>query len=441
MKNSRSNIQGLRKLFRFKNSKLLLTVLVFLFGNLLSAQPLTKRVLFLGNSYTDVNNLPQMLSDVCTSMGDVLIFDSNNPGGYTLQGHSTNATSVGKIMLGNWDYVVLQEQSQLPSFPASQVESEVFPYAKTLDSIINVYNSCGETVFYMTWGRKNGDASNCAFWPPVCTYEGMDSLLNLRYRMMADSNHAILSPVGAVWHYVRQNFPSIELYQSDESHPSIAGTYLAACTFYTSLFRKDPVSIPFISTITASEAANIRNAVKIMVYDSLMNWHIGEYDYPLANFIYHPSGSNQLSFTNTSTNAISYKWSFGDGNSSVMQHPVHQYANTGTYTVRLISANCKFSDTTYQVINVYTTIINPVIYQSINWKLSPNPVSTVIQLKLNGISNLTYKILNVSGAEVQNGEINTSDYQINVSSLTAGVYFLSISGKEKFYGQQKFIKK
>ena len=192
------------------------------------AQSNIKRALFLGNSYTYVNNLPQMVADVASSTGDSLIFDSNTPGGYTLEGHSTNATSLAKIAMGNWDYVVLQEQSQRPSFPINQVITDVFPYARFLDSVINAQNICAETAFYMTWGRKNGDASNCAVWPPVCTYSGMDSLLRLRYMMMADSNDAIVSPVGAVWNFIRQNYPLIELYQADESHPSVAGSYAAA---------------------------------------------------------------------------------------------------------------------------------------------------------------------------------------------------------------------
>lgn len=72
----------------------------------------------------------------------------------------------------------------------------------------------------------------------MCTYAGMDSLLHLRYMMMAEDNHAVVSPVGAVWNYIRANFPLIELYSPDESHPSVAGSYAAACCFYTSIFRK-----------------------------------------------------------------------------------------------------------------------------------------------------------------------------------------------------------
>ena len=233
-----------------------------LWGTLAWGQGTTQRALFLGNSYTGVNNLPQMVADAAASAGDNLVFDSHTPGGQTLQAHSTNATSLAKIALGSWDFVVLQEQSQLPSFPLGQVQTDVFPYAQLLNGLILEANPCAETVFYMTWGRENGDAGNCASWPPVCTYNGMDSLLNLRYRMMAADNDAILSPVGAVWHYLRENHPAIDLYQADESHPSVAGTYAAACCFYAALFRKDPTAITYDAGLPAADAANIRAAAQ-----------------------------------------------------------------------------------------------------------------------------------------------------------------------------------
>jgi hypothetical protein len=161
-----------------------------------------KNILFIGNSYTYVNDLPLMIANVSLSTNDTISYNSSTPGGYTFNNHTQDTASISKIKQGNWDFVVLQEQSQLPSFPIGQVSVESFPYAKILDSIINTYNSCAETVFYMTWGRKNGDASNCASWPPVCTYQGMDSLLRDRYTQMAFDNKTILSPVGALWHYL-----------------------------------------------------------------------------------------------------------------------------------------------------------------------------------------------------------------------------------------------
>lgn len=278
-----------------KNKITILSILIYsaTFSN---AQ--TRRVLFLGNSYTYVNNLPQMIADMAASMGDVLIYDSNAPGGYYLGDHLTNTTSVNKIMIGNWDYVVLQDQSMAYAYTSTFMN--MIPYAYKLDSIIKAFNSCGQTMFYMTWGRKNGDTYLCS--PPECTtdtwinrtYYEMDSTIQLNYMFAADSLNTLASPVGAVWRYIRRNFPAIELFQTDESHPSEAGTYAAACCFYTALFRKDPTLISFNAGLSAPDAANIRNAAGLILYDSLLNWHIGEYD-SLINVACPVNGINEIS--------------------------------------------------------------------------------------------------------------------------------------------------
>ena len=404
-----------------------------------NGQSITKRALFLGNSYTYVNNLPQMVEDAASSTGDILLFDSNTPGSYTLQGHSTNVTSLAKIAVGNWDYVVLQEQSQLPSFPDSQVQTDVFPYAHILDSLINADNQCAETVFYMTWGRKNGDASNCASWPPVCTYSGMDSLLNLRYRMIADSNNAVVSPVGAVWKYIRENFPLIDLYQTDESHPTVAGTYAAACCFYTSFFRKDPSLIIFNSSLSNSDAANIRAAAKLVVYDSLLNWHIGEYD-PVANFTHSGSGVNQITFTNSSANATNYYWNFGDGDTSTSENPTHIYLTTGAYIVNLIAGKCGIFNSTSQTINITSSVGVNELIEDQTLIIYPNPVKQLLTINEHLPDNLTYRIFNLTGQEIQAGIIYNSEKQISVSTLPDGLYFLQLFNSNKSIDQKKFIK-
>ena len=181
---------------------LLFFLLITLSSVVVKAQNTLKRALFLGNSYTSYNNLPQLTAQVATSMGDTLVTDSNTPGGYKLSQHHNDATSITKINMPGWNFVVLQEQSQLPAFTDAQVQTACFPYAVLLNDRIKGANPDAETVFYMTWGRKNGDASNCSSFPPICTYNGMDSLLRLRYMTMANDNRALVSPVGAVWRYV-----------------------------------------------------------------------------------------------------------------------------------------------------------------------------------------------------------------------------------------------
>ena len=261
-------------------TKLYITTTLFMFTLWAHGQVSDSiKVLFLGNSYTYVNTLPAMVAECAASDEKEIIQSSNTPGGYTFQGHLTNATSQDLIQQGDWDFVVLQEQSQIPSFPLDQVEVECFPFAAQLNDSILHYNPCAETVFYMTWGRQNGDAQNCGSWPPVCTYEGMDDLLNERYRIMAEDNQAIISPVGAVWRYIRTNNPEINLYNPDGSHPSIEGTYAAAISFYTILFREDPTTLTYNSTVDPATAAIIRDAVKAVVFDDLLEeWHVGEYD-------------------------------------------------------------------------------------------------------------------------------------------------------------------
>lgn len=231
-----------------------------------------KRVLWIGNSYTDVNNLPLLTQKIAESMGDRLEYESNTPGGCTFAGHCQN-NSMDLIQRGGWDIVVLQGQSQEPSFPQEQVERETFPYAQQL--VEAVYRSNGSTVepmFYMTWGRKNGDRYNAQFYPPLATYEGMDSLLYERYMYMGRTYNASVCPVGRVWHYIRDNYRDIELYQSDDSHPSMEGSYAAACAFYVMFFEKDPSRIAFEEGVQSENARIIREVVKTVVYDSLAEW-------------------------------------------------------------------------------------------------------------------------------------------------------------------------
>lgn len=149
--------------------KITLLLAYILFITLQPAMAEKRNVLFLGNSYTYFNNLPQMIADLANSLGDTLTFDSHTPGGYTAFQHSADITSISKIAQGNWDYVSIQCQSQEPAFSPAQVNSQTLPYIISLDSTIQATNSCAETLYFMTWGRKNGDASNCSNYPPICT--------------------------------------------------------------------------------------------------------------------------------------------------------------------------------------------------------------------------------------------------------------------------------
>lgn len=398
------------------------------------------KVLFIGNSYTASNNLPAIINQLALSVGDTLEHSSNTPGGYTFQQHCSNTTTINLIEEAKWDFVVLQEQSQLPSFPDNQVAIMVYPYAAKLDSMIKFYNPCATTTFFMTWGRRDGDPEYCPVFPPVCTYEGMDSLLQLRYTIMAENNHAAIAPVAKVWRKLRTDNPEIELYSHDGSHPSNSGSFAAACTFYSILFGKDPELTSYNFTLDPLEAATIKHTAKAIVYDSLDHWFRFEIR-PIADFSSSVTNATVI-FTNHSTNADSYFWDFGDGNSSTLVSPVHTYSETGRYEVSLeaIDVSCGKSDIAKQIIEIITTgIFNikennvPVFY--------PNPAGSSLIVKTDTkVRYLT--IYDSFGREVicQIAENGCTEIFVDVSTLHNGVYYLVLSGEDYITSRSKFVK-
>lgn len=318
--------------------KNLVLVLVLLLAVKVSSQNQTRKVLFLGNSYTYVNDLPHIISELAASVGDVLIYDSHLIGGYTLEDHFTSTVSLNKIRSQNWDYIVLQEQSQRPAFINPNAFMNSF---LNLTSFIKSNKPCAQVISFMTWGYKNGDTQNCPANPGVCTYDGMQSLLTSRYMNISDLFESEVTPVGVVWKHIKENYPSIDLYQADESHPSVAGSYLAACSFYASIFRKNPAQISHNYGLDATTASIIRNAAKTLVFDQMQQWYIGKY-VPTSNFDYIiGTGHNEIQINrNATTYRNSLVWDFGDGTTATSHSPTHSYAADGTYTIRLTSYKC-----------------------------------------------------------------------------------------------------
>lgn len=415
--------------------KILLTLCTVILVHLSFGQNGGTRVLFLGNSYTNANNLPNVFQSIANAQFDTVFYTANTPGGYTMELHTTNMATLNNIALANWDYVVIQEQSQRPSFPNAQVNADVFPYAKRLDSLINVANSCTETVFYMTWGRQNGDANNCQFFTPLCTYQGMDSMLNLRYKQMAERNAALVSPVGAVWNYIRSNYPAINLYSSDGSHPSALGTYAAACTFYTTIFRKDPNNINYYNTTNTLESNQIKAAVKAVVYDSLTKWNIGKFDNK-ASFIYSTI-QNSFQFESQSPFMPNHLWKFGDGSISNQENPNHMYATSGFYSVIHEVINCGqvFKDSI--IINFLPLGIKDEQFEVSS--IYPNP--TKGRLKIESSNSIeAIKIYSLKGEVVFQQIAFSTQVNLDLSELLNGVYFLEIENSSGQISRKKIVK-
>ena len=309
-----------------------------------------------------------------------------------MAGHASNATSLSKISSQEWDYVVLQSQSQEPSFPPSQVANDVYPYAERLTDSIRNNTSCGTPLFFMTWGRKNGDASNCAAYPPICTYEGMQQRLRESYMEMALTNHGRVSPVGMAWKRVREEYPEIELYTPDESHPSYAGSYLAASVFYCSIYQKSCEASGFMGSLDSTTASRLRKIASETVLDSLALWGFLEADVLLDSTLL-----NYAYLTASYSNADSISWDFGDPfvGSSSDSVVIAEYLVEGEYTVTLS------------------------VYDRLNCE--SKSVNTVVQIQLP--SSIDVESSNQFGEVIFRTDVLGRKID-NLDSLKAGLYFI-----------------
>lgn len=299
-------------------------------------------VLFIGNSYTYVNDLPGTLGALAASLGKEITIDSKTNGGYTFQNHTTDPLTYSKIHSKPWDVVVIQGQSQEPSFPDEQVDAETLPYAVQLSDSIWANSACSNVMYYMTWGRENGDSQ----WSEINTFDKMNTRLYNAYMRMADSSdRAMVSPVGRAWFYVRENHPTINLYVGDGSHPSLEGTYLAACTFYASLFQESPVGSGYYGGLNVATAGILQNAAATVVLDSLEHFHLHPVDEPTQALFSLVQNGEMIQLTNESSRATSYTWNFGDGQTATTENAQHTFGSNGNYSVQLIATSTCNSDT------------------------------------------------------------------------------------------------
>ncbi|MFD1551020.1 T9SS type A sorting domain-containing protein [Putridiphycobacter roseus] len=396
-------------------------LLLFLLPCSIFAQT-TKKVAFLGNSYTYVNDLPSLIDSLANHQGDDLVHQQNTPGGYTLNGHSTNTTSLSVIAANTWDFVVLQDQSQAPSFPYAQVITDVYPKAKILCDSIRAANACAIPMFFNTWGRLNGDPQ----WDSINTFSKMNQRLFNAYEHMTKVNDGMLSPVGLGFNVVFNDPNPIvshsQLYAGDGSHPSIFGSYLAACIFNDLIFETQSQANTFLPNgMTQLEANYLKGVADQVVYAATSP--IFDYTAPVAAFNFTINASD-VTFNNLSEHAYEYAWDFGDNNSSNLENPTHTYNQTGTFQVKLTAKYCGRQATYEQSVNITQLGIENT---TIKVAVFPNPFQD--QFQLLAPINASIEIVNITGKVMQQFRQTKSVQNIDLSDASKGVYFIKIQSE------------
>ncbi len=192
------------------------------------------RVLFLGNSYTYVNDLPAVFAELARSAGKNVETGMVASGGETLAQHAASAESLDAIRNTRWQFVVLQEQSEIPAVEALR-QGQMYAAARSLADAIR---AAGATpVLLETWAHREG-------WPnDRLDYAAMQAAIDRAYLALAGQLGVGVATAGEAWQAALSQDPTVALWQADGSHPSQAGTYLAACVLYARILGASPVGI------------------------------------------------------------------------------------------------------------------------------------------------------------------------------------------------------
>lgn len=185
------------------------------------------RILFIGNSFTARNDLPGLLAQlVCAGGKGELECELISSGGASLRTHLNKGEAQKRLQASCWAYVVLQEQSTLPVKNPKRSGENI----REFNAIIKAAKA--QTVLYMTWARQNAPETQAA--------------LSETYTKVGREIGATVVPAGLAWRDCLAAHPHIVLHDKDQSHPNLAGSYLAACVFYATLFSGQSKSIPNI---------------------------------------------------------------------------------------------------------------------------------------------------------------------------------------------------
>ena len=199
-----------------------------------------QRVLFIGNSYTGANKLPEVFLEVVKSSGrPAPIVKSSTPGGRTLKQHLAIAGSMKLVDEGDWDVVVLQGQSQEPAIAEvdETVRQEFVVGAAELCRRVRAKSSKAKIFFYETWARHADYWKAAKKGPDVgANPKEMQARLRKWYGVVAKDNGATYLPCGDAWELNYASSSPLRLHTKDHSHPEFVGTYLNALIFFGKIY-------------------------------------------------------------------------------------------------------------------------------------------------------------------------------------------------------------
>ena len=200
------------------------------------------RVLFIGNSLTEWNDLPAMVRALAAAEGLDWVVEAQLLSGAALEDHWQRGFAQSRIKGAHWDAVVLQQG------PSSLADSRanLRQWVGEFDALVRA--SGGRSALYMVW-------------PDLTRFDWFDRVRD-SYALAARDVSGWFLPAGETWRAAWRHEPSLALYGGDGFHPSVAGSWAAALTIFAGLSGKSPLGLAAPATVNPQTAERLRQAAQ-----------------------------------------------------------------------------------------------------------------------------------------------------------------------------------
>jgi hypothetical protein len=173
-------------------------------------------------------------------------FRPNAIGSYSFdEQNNVNFNKLDKL----FDVAVMMDCSQCPIHP--KLKTVFTEFAKKDSNIVRAHGT--RPVFFMSWAYADKPE--------------MTAQLAEAYTVAGNENNALVIPAGLAFARAAGKQPELNLYAPDKRHPSLAGTYLAACTVFAALTGRSPVGNPYLAGIDEPTARFLQTVAWETVQD------------------------------------------------------------------------------------------------------------------------------------------------------------------------------
>lgn len=237
------------------------------------------RVLFLGNSLMYYNDMPGKFQAMAQAAGKQVSVDSVTQGSATMGHFADRTTSVGattytKLTKEEWDYVIIEPSRRITWYENTVLETEISA-AKALNELANAAGA--QVLIYSVWGNSDGaltvyEATSASesrqLQTETVTYQAHTSFMrSVAEKVSGAIGGAAIIDTGYAFENAMATNPEINLYAADLRHPSLEGSYLAACTIFSTMFGESTsgnsftVDIPSAGTLQKISDQTVLNGL------------------------------------------------------------------------------------------------------------------------------------------------------------------------------------